>query len=305
MIKVIASDLDGTLLNEQHKLGERTVAAIHKAQENGIRFMVATGRNFKQAMVPLGEADISCDYIVSSGAEVRNPKQEIWHTSCMDIQECKKAYEVMKKYPIAVSFGADEVDYCIGEPGSLEEQVLDHIFAFNQSVSKEDLRKSELFQRMAAKTRMVSDFDALAALNPRITKVFAFTARVELLAELEKELRENPKIAVASSFPNNLEITDVSAQKGPVLKAYIESLGYAMDEVMVFGDSLNDYSMLSMDFGATIAMENAHPKIKQAAKYVTKSNAEDGVAYTIEELLRRANLQTETNRYWNGAGSNS
>lgn len=66
---------------------------------------------------------------------------------------------------------------------------------------------------------------------------------------------------------------------------YIESLGYTMDEVMVFGDGLNDYSMLSMDFGVTVAMENADPRVKAAAKYVTKSNEDHGVAYTIKKLL--------------------
>lgn len=75
------------------------------------------------------------------------------------------------------------------------------------------------------------------------------------------------------------------AQKGPVLKEYIESLGYTMEEVMVFGDSLNDFSMLEMDFGATVAMENADPEVKAVAKYVTKSNTEHGVAYVIEKLL--------------------
>ena len=54
---------------------------------------------------------------------------------------------------------------------------------------------------------------------------------------------------------------------------------------MVLGDSLNDYSMLSMDFGATVAMENGVPEIKAAAKYVTKSNREDGVAYAIDRML--------------------
>ena len=92
---------------------------------------------------------------------------------------------------------------------------------------------------------------------------------------------------IISSKYNNLEITDVTAQKGPVLKRYIESLGYSMDEVMVFGDSLNDYSMISMDFGVTIAMENADTELKRVAKYITKSNTEDGVAYTIEQLLGR------------------
>ena len=92
---------------------------------------------------------------------------------------------------------------------------------------------------------------------------------------------------MASSFETNLEITDVKAQKGPVLKEYIESLGYSMDEVMVLGDSLNDLSMISMDFGATVAMENAVPEVRRAAKYITKSNEELGVAYAIRELLRK------------------
>lgn len=53
---------------------------------------------------------------------------------------------------------------------------------------------------------------------------------------------------------------------------------------------MNDYSMLSMDFGATIAMENSMPEVKKAAKYITKSNEESGVAYAIEELLRKYGL---------------
>ena len=59
---------------------------------------------------------------------------------------------------------------------------------------------------------------------------------------------------------------------------------------MVFGDSLNDYSMLSMDFGATVAMENADDEVKQVSKYVTKSNEDLGVAYTIHELLKKQGI---------------
>lgn len=66
----------------------------------------------------------------------------------------------------------------------------------------------------------------------------------------------------------------------------VNGADYVIGEVMVFGDSMNDYSMLSMDFGATIAMENGLEEIREVAKYVTKSNEEDGVAYVIEELLK-------------------
>ena len=131
-----------------------------------------------------------------------------------------------------------------------------------------------------------TDLDALERDGVPVYKLFLFSGDLEMLNTIRLRLEENPEIAVASSFVSNLEITDVKAQKGPVLKQYIESLGYTMDEVMVFGDSLNDLSMLSMDFGATVAMENAVPEVKQAAKYITKSNEENGVAYAIRELLR-------------------
>ena len=69
------------------------------------------------------------------------------------------------------------------------------------------------------------------------------------------------------------------------MKWYVESLGYSMDEVMVMGDSLNDYSMLSMDFGACVAMENAADILKETASYRAPSNEEDGAAIAIEKLL--------------------
>ena len=133
----------------------------------------------------------------------------------------------------------------------------------------------------------MSGLDELEAAGVPVYKVFLFSKDTDMLDKIRKELEKQKDLAVASSFATNLEITDVKAQKGPVLKEYIESLGYTMDEVMVLGDSLNDYSMLSMDFGATVAMENASPEIKEAAKYITKSNTDLGVAYAVREVLRR------------------
>lgn len=287
MIKVIASDLDGTLLNEHHVFSEKTIEMIKKAQESGIRFMLATGRNFTQVEQLTEDAGIVCDYLVSSGAEVRNSKKELILSSQMTMKDCKMIYEIVKEDTIPFLFSTRECDYCIGTPEALEDNVLEHIFAFSQTLSKEEIRQSPIFKNMMEKTRVVPDFTSLEMLDPNIVKIFMFTNDLVKLAALKERFIENKDIAVTSSFPNNIEITDIAAQKGPVLKAYIESLGYSMDEVMVFGDSLNDYSMLSMDFGATIAMENADETVKQVSKYVTKSNIEDGVAYTIEKLLER------------------
>ena len=241
MIKVIASDMDGTLLGDDHRIAPETLAAVRRACDAGIRFMVATGRNFPGAMEELKGTELTCDYVVSSGAEVRNPQQEVVKSTPISIELCEEVYNTAKKYPVSVAFFTDRYDYRIGTKKEIEDGIIQQIRLFNMDIdtSEEIVRKSPQYRR----------------------------------------------IAVASSFIYNQEVTAVEAQKGPVLKEYIEALGYTMDEVMVLGDSLNDYSMISMDFGATVAMENAVPEIKKAAKYITKSNNEFGVAYAIDQVL--------------------
>ena len=290
MIRVIVSDMDGTLLNEQHLLNERTIRAVKNAQKAGIRFIVATGRNFEQAIHAMGDSGIICDYIVNSGAEIRNSKHEVLQSGSMNIQDCKAVYNILKKYDLMYLFVSEDTDYCIGSTKDREQELIQHILTFENGMTEAEARETSLFKSMLSKTEMVTSFEELVNSERPITKIFAASDNLGMLKEIENQLRENPNLAIASSFENNLEITDIKAQKGIALKTYIESLGYTMDEVMVFGDSMNDYSMLSMDFGATIAVENAMEQVKRAAKYITKSNVEDGVAYTIEELLKRRTI---------------
>lgn len=287
MIKVIASDMDGTLLGDDHKPAPETLAAVKKACDAGIRFMIATGRNFPGAMAELKDAELVCDYIVGSGAEVRNPQQEVVVTHPISIELCRAIYEEIRDYPLSVTFCTDGYDYKIGTPEESEESLMLQMQLFFSNQPREELAKSETYRRIKKSTRSMSDMDELEAAGVPVYKLFLYSEDKAMLDEMNVRLQRNKDIAVASSFPTNLEITDVKAQKGPVLKEYIESLGYTMDEVMVLGDSLNDLSMISMDFGATVAMANADPEVKSAAKYITKSNTEFGVAYAIEELLKR------------------
>lgn len=287
MIKVIASDMDGTLLGDDHKPAPETLAAVKKACDAGIRFMIATGRNFPGAMAELKDAELVCDYIVGSGAEVRNPQQEVVVTHPISIELCRAIYEEIRDYPLSVTFCTDGYDYKIGTPEEIEESLMLQMQLFFSNQPREELAKSETYRRIKKSTRSMSDMDELEAAGVPVYKLFLYSEDKAMLDEMNVRLQRNKDIAVASSFPTNLEITDVKAQKGPVLKEYIESLGYTMNEVMVLGDSLNDLSMISMDFGATVAMANADPEVKSAAKHITKSNTEFGVAYAIEELLKR------------------
>ncbi|MCI8862332.1 MAG: HAD family phosphatase [Lachnospiraceae bacterium] len=287
MIKVIASDLDGTLFGSESKIAPETLAAVKRACEAGIRFIITTGRNFRGVMKELEDADLTCDYILCSGAEVRNSKQEIVSQVPINMEQCREVYEVLQKYPVSVIFGADEYDYQIGTYEEVEKQTVSRLNSYFSEIGISELQKAQMFGERMDTTKVVKNFQELNNTGVPVYKLFLFSDDREMLAEIDKELAKQKQIAVSSSFPTNLEITDVRAQKGPVLKEYIESLGYQMEEVMTFGDSRNDESMLSMDFGATIAMANADEELKKVAKYITKSNVELGVAYVIEELLKQ------------------
>lgn len=292
MIKVIASDMDGTLLGNDHKVAPQTLQAIHAACDAGIRFIIATGRNFRGAMEELKDTDIVCDYVVGSGAEVRDQNQQIISTAPLSIKLCEAIYEDLKEFPVSIIFSSGSYDYRIGTKEEIEESFLKQIQLFHedtgQDVDEKEVLSSPLYRRIVENTKIISEFQELKESNVSVYKVFLYSNDLEMLAKISQKLEENKRLAVASSFPSNLEITAVEAQKGPVLKQYIESLGYTMDEVMVLGDSLNDYSMLSMDFGATVAMENAMPEVKAVSKYITKSNEEFGVAHAIYGVLAQS-----------------
>ena len=290
MIRVIASDMDGTLLGDDHRIAPETLEAIKEAQEAGIRFMIATGRNFKGAMAELQDTGLVCDYVVGSGAEVRDPMQNVIETRVLSRELCRRVYKSVKKFPGSVIFCTDGYDYRVGTPEEVEESLILELQLFHENMTREEILKTSVYRRIKENSKVVSGLKEMEEKKIPVYKIFLFSDDTDMLEQIDKVLGENRDIAVASSFPTNLEITDVRAQKGPVLKNYIERLGYAMDEVMVFGDSLNDLSMLEMDFGATVAMENASPEVKAAAKYVTKSNNEHGVAYAIRELLKRQNV---------------
>lgn len=287
MIKAIASDLDGTLLGADHRISHRTAETIRKACAAGYRFIIATGREFRGAIEALNGEELVCDYILCSGAELRNEKQETLFSKSMNPEDCRKVFEILNKYEIRYLICGRDAHYCIGDEVAKEQAIVEYLFTFRQDVTIEQIRKSPNYQEAMNKTIAVESFEKMMENSDEIRKFFIFSLDLEMLGALKRDLLELSGIDVASSFYNNLEVSDIEARKGPVLKNYIESLGYTMDEVMVFGDSLNDYSMLAMDFGATVAVDNADPEIKKISKYVTKANTEDGVAWTIEELMKK------------------
>ena len=101
---------------------------------------------------------------------------------------------------------------------------------------------------------------------------------------MKSEIGKLTGIAVSSSFVDNIEVTHMTAQKGIILAKVAQKMGIDKSEVMVLGDSFNDYSMFEV-FEESVAMENAVPEIKKIAKYITDTNDNLGVAKAINRAV--------------------
>ena len=116
-------------------------------------------------------------------------------------------------------------------------------------------------------------------------KLSVISGDEKTLERIRIKLEAVEGISVVSSSRTNLEITHADAGKGAALIRYARSKGFLLSEIMAVGDSENDCSMLSLKLGATVAMGNAMEAARAAARYHTKSNTEDGVAYAVERFM--------------------
>mgnify|MGYP000825392135 CR=1 FL=1 len=118
------------------------------------------------------------------------------------------------------------------------------------------------------------------ASSDNIENMIVFNQDTAVIADTKKKVMELGGLAVTSSYPTNVEINDIHAQKGIALSEYIAERGIKKEEVMVFGDGLNDYSLFT-EFPNSFAPENAMEEIRNIASEIIESNENNGVGQTI------------------------
>lgn len=200
MIKIIAADMDGTLLNTKHTMSERTYRTILKAQDAGYRFMIATGRDYPGALGALGGYPLTCDFITGSGAQIRNEKGELLFTITMDPDRFHEISDRAEKMGGAVRFCAIGTDYVIADPDTLEARLIAESKVFLGTGNEEEIRKMDLFRQMKKRVRCVNSIDEILQKEIPIYKIFITAPDGDAAAEMRKEFGKDPSLAAASSF---------------------------------------------------------------------------------------------------------
>ncbi|MBR3868033.1 MAG: HAD family phosphatase [Clostridia bacterium] len=273
-IKIIATDLDGTLLAPDHvSITPRTLSALTKAHEMGVKIAISTGRTLS-LIKDVAEKLPFVDYIIySNGAGVYdcNKKQTVFVQSIKK-DTSVKITELLDKLGVYYNVYADGNIYLTpASDTSIFEKV--------------DLPKDFLHQFLATAITVHDIKEATADKNTEMIVVYFAPdeARNEIMSLVDK----SGGLHTVSSFSDNIEIMSEKASKGNAVKAICDILGCTADNAMTFGDAWNDCSML--EFAKfSFAMANGDEKCKQSAKNICPSNAEDGVAKMIEKYVINA-----------------
>ncbi len=270
-IRLVALDMDGTLLAGDKTLSLVNKNAINRAIKEGIYIIPATGRPLAGLPEKLLENPGIKYAICSNGASILDiKKKEIIYRRDLKKETVLKIIENLRSFDIMPDIFAEG-----------------KIMAENRNMKRlsEFLIPPDMLSYIRdTRTCVDSIFQYAQETGDHIEKINLFFKSLEQRKIVEGRLREISGLTLTCSLNQNLEINDKGVNKGEGLKWLTGHLGLSMEQVMACGDSDNDIDMLKAA-GLSVAMGNGSDAIKKMADVVTLSNEEDGVYYAMEKYI--------------------
>jgi Cof subfamily protein (haloacid dehalogenase superfamily) len=259
-VRLIAADMDGTLVDDAKQIPGELWPLVDELHARGIAFCPASGRQYHNLVLEFGEHARQLVFIADSGAYVLDGAGREISSDCLGLEVSKRVAAVVRGIP---------------EAGAI---VCGKRSAW---IERKDRPFVEEVSHYYAKLRIVDD---LLQVEDEVLKVaiYDFTSGEHNTAPRLSEFRTAHQVVV--SGPHWVDVLSPSASKGRALRQLQAALGVTADQTMAFGDFLNDLEM--MDAATwSFAVENAHPLLKERARYLAPANNANGVVRTIRTVL--------------------
>ncbi|MCE9655496.1 Cof-type HAD-IIB family hydrolase [Clostridium celatum] len=259
MIKLIATDMDGTLLNSKNEIQEGFYEIFNELKEKEIIFAAASGRQYYNLLERFKGLDRYMMFIAENGTFVVYKGEELV-VNPLDINLAREIIKVVRNIDNAYAI------LCGKNSAYIESN---------------DERIIEQTEKYYARYEIVDD---LTKVEDEVLKVAIcdFDGAEHNSNRYFDDFRDKTQVAVSGQLW--LDIMAKGINKGVAIKEIQEQLGISFEETMVFGDYLNDLEMMGSAYHS-YAMENAHDDLKKAARFITKSNDESGVVHAIKTFL--------------------
>lgn len=276
MIKLIASDLDETLLGPGNRVVEENLRAIKKCQELGIKFVPATGRGFyslRQTLEELGQADQAGQYTIcyNGGAVFENKGPRLISFTGMDGDLVEEIFKRGKELGLGMHIYTE-----------------DQVYGYQLTREEIDFCQGRLdFAALPG-----GDLTALRASGARFAKILYVDTDFSRLKKLRADLADFEKVSEMSFSSNRyLEFNPPKVNKGTGLKKLCQELGYQLGETMAIGDSFNDLAMIKAA-GTGVGVANVSPEMRADCDKITEKTFDQGaVAEAIDRWVLPAYKQ--------------
>ena len=265
-MRLVASDLDGTIVGPDNRISDRTVNAFRKCMDAGIEVVFVTGRP-PRWLTPLREQIGHTGTVICSNGAILYDLEagEVTWSQPLDLDGMFQAAGIIRSLYPAVRFAAETVEGFHLEPGFLESDGTDLLGAVAPAPLTVSLSKDSRVVKFLARVDGVHPDEFLGTVQPAVEHLVSTT-------------HSAPAVPL-------LEMSASGLDKVVTLAKYARSLGIQPAEVVAFGDMPNDLRMLGWA-GRGFAMASGHPQVLAAASEVAPPFAEDGVAQVLEDLLR-------------------
>jgi len=269
--KLIAIDMDGTLLNNEEKVSERNKKSIMEATKKGVQVVVSTGRIFSSATYFAKLIKVVTPIISCNGAYVSEyHKDNIILENPIKKNDLKNIIETLEKNNLYYHFYDNENFYT----KDLEYNSLKY-YEWNKKQDEENKINIQIIE---------DPLNFIEKENVKVYKIVVMDNDMERIQNSRIELSKNKEIEIVSSWHGSLDIMYKGVSKGKALKQLCNLYDISREEVIAIGDNENDLSMLEYA-GTSVAMGNGIDIVKEYATHVTDTNDNDGVAKIIEKLV--------------------
>jgi len=261
-IRLVAIDLDGTLLDRNIQVSPRAIAAIRSAVAQGVIVTLATGRMFASAVIFARQIGLDVPLITYNGGLIRSALTG----------------ETLFHQPVPVDAAVDILSLFYHHNWYIQSYVEDKLYV--DQLDEHALRYARL-----SKITPIAIGKKLYTMKAAPTKLLGITEPDNVLPLIDKIGQLFPdRVYATSSKDGYVEMMHPTVNKGNALAFLADKLKIDQTQVMAIGDSLNDTDMLTYA-GFGVAMDNAAPEVKAVAQAVTSSNDEEGVAAAIEKYV--------------------
>lgn len=288
MYKLVAIDLDGTMLNQYGIVTEKTKETIKKVQERGIEVIIASGRPIDSIKTIAKEIESKKYFISGNGAIIYDiKKDEIIYEN---ILKKSKALDIIKICE------ENSIYYNIYTEKEIIAKSLNYntLYYHKENLNKEEENKTHI--------NIVQDiYDYILKREEKILKIMICDENQTIFNSIMRKIKEVQDIEVlevshmsrkiikqgTEEVPIEYFYTEISAKnvdKWNALKVLAEKIGISKEEIIAIGDNINDKKMIQ-NSGFGVVMAGSTPEITSIADYVTSSNSEDGVAQALENII--------------------